>query len=138
MKTLFFIYIFVDFKSIWNVNLKLYVEHYYSISWARFSTDCWHSDGYHCINYAPPLFDLFLYSCKADFMQGILKKPTIKMLARSFILKFSYINDILSLNNSKYGDFVDRIYPIDLEIRDTTGAAIGHLHTLTYISKLTE
>jgi hypothetical protein len=71
-------------------------------------------------------------------MQGILKKPTIKMLVRSFILKFSYINDILSLNNSKYGDFVDRKNPIDLEIRDTTGAAIGHLHTLTYISKLTE
>jgi hypothetical protein len=76
------------------------------------------------------------------FVQGRLharnsQKPTIKMLTRSFILKFSYINDILSLNNSKYGDFVDRIYPIDLEIRDTTGAAIGRLHTLTYTSKLT-
>jgi hypothetical protein len=44
------------------------------------------------------------------------QKPTVNMLTRSFILKFSYINDILSLNNSKYGDFVDRIYPIDLEI----------------------
>ena len=33
---------------------------------------------------------------------------------------FRYINDVLSLNNSKFGDFVDRIYPIELEIKDTT------------------
>jgi hypothetical protein len=26
----------------------------------------------------------------------------------------------LSLNNSKFGDFVDSIYPIELEIRNTT------------------
>ena len=29
--------------------------------------------------------------------------------------------DVLSLNNSRFGDFVDRIYPIELEIKDTTG-----------------
>jgi hypothetical protein len=28
--------------------------------------------------------------------------------------------DVLSLNTSKLGDFIDRIYPIELEIRDTT------------------
>ena len=28
--------------------------------------------------------------------------------------------DILSLINSKPGDFVDRIFPIELEIKDTT------------------
>ena len=32
----------------------------------------------------------------------------------------NYKDDVLSLNNSKYGDFVDRIYPIELEINDTT------------------
>ena len=31
----------------------------------------------------------------------------------------SYIDDVLSLNNSKFDDFVDRIYPIELEIKDT-------------------
>jgi hypothetical protein len=31
-----------------------------------------------------------------------------------------YIDDVLSLNNSRFGDFVNRIYPIDLEIKDTT------------------
>ena len=28
--------------------------------------------------------------------------------------------DVLSLSNSGFGDFVDRIYPIDLGIKDTT------------------
>jgi hypothetical protein len=29
-------------------------------------------------------------------------------------------DDVLSLNNSKLSDFVDRIYPIELKIKDTT------------------
>ena len=33
---------------------------------------------------------------------------------------FRYIDDALSLNNSRFGDIVDRIYPIELEIKDTT------------------
>jgi hypothetical protein len=33
---------------------------------------------------------------------------------------FRYINDVFSLNISRFGDFVDRIYPIELEIEDTT------------------
>ena len=39
---------------------------------------------------------------------------------RSFNFTFRYIDDVLSLNNSRFGDFVDRIYPIELEIEDTT------------------
>ena len=41
-------------------------------------------------------------------------------LAISFNSTFRYIDDVLSLNNSKFGDYVDRIYPIELEIKDTT------------------
>jgi hypothetical protein len=33
---------------------------------------------------------------------------------------FRYIDDVLSLNNSKLCDFVYRIYPTVLEIKDTT------------------
>ena len=33
---------------------------------------------------------------------------------------FHHIDDALSLNNSKCGDFVDRLYPIELEIKDVT------------------
>ena len=68
---------------------------------------------------APLLVDLFLYSCEADFILGLLMKNK-KKLALSFNFTFRYIDDVLSLNNSKFGDFVDRIYPIELEINDTT------------------
>ena len=39
---------------------------------------------------------------------------------QEFGITFRYIDDVLSLNNSRLGDFVDRIYPIELEIKDTT------------------
>ena len=70
-------------------------------------------------NCAPLLADLFLYSYETDFIQGLLKKNE-KKLARSFNFTFCYIDDVLSLNNSRFGDFVNRIYPIELEIKDTT------------------
>ena len=70
-------------------------------------------------NCAPLLGDLFLYSYEADFIQGLLRKNE-KKLARSFNFTFRYIYDVLSLNYSRFGDFVDRIYPIELEIKDTT------------------
>jgi hypothetical protein len=71
------------------------------------------------INYASLLADLFHYSYDADFIQGLLKKNK-KKLARSFNITFCYIDDVLSLYDSKFGDFVDRIYPIELEIKDNT------------------
>jgi hypothetical protein len=79
-------------------------------------------------NCAPLLADLFLYSYEADLIKGLLKKNE-KKLARSFNFTFRYIDDVLSLNNSRFGDFVDRISPVELEI--------CLLHTLTYTSKST-
>ena len=70
-------------------------------------------------NCAPLLADLFLYSYEADFIQGLLKKDE-KKLSRSFNFTFRYIDDVPSLHNSRFGDFVDHIYPIELEIKDTT------------------
>ena len=70
-------------------------------------------------NCAPLLADLFLYSYEANFIQGILKKNE-KKLARSLNFTLRYIDDVLSLNNSRFGDFLDRINPIELEIKDTT------------------
>ena len=45
-----------------------------------------------------------------------------KKRARSvnFTFPFIPVDDVLSLNNSRFGDFADRIYPIELEIKDTT------------------
>ena len=70
-------------------------------------------------NCAPLFADLFLYSYEAEFIQGFLKKNERK-LAIFFNLTFRYIDDVLSLNNCKFGDFVDHIYPMELEIKDTT------------------
>jgi hypothetical protein len=68
---------------------------------------------------APLLADLLLYSYETNFIQGLLKKNE-KKLAQSFKFTFCYIDDVLSLNYSRFGDFVDRIYPIELEIKDIT------------------
>ena len=70
-------------------------------------------------NCAPLLADLFLYYYEADFIQELLRKKD-KKLAISLNSTFRYIDDVLSLNNSKFGDYVERIYPIELEIKDTT------------------
>jgi hypothetical protein len=53
------------------------------------------------------------------YLQRLLKKNE-KKLARFFNFTFRYIEDILSLINSKFGDFVNRIYPIELEVKVTT------------------
>ena len=42
---------------------------------------------------------------------------------RSFKFTLRYIDDALSLSNSKLGDFVDCIYPIEHEIKDTSYTA---------------
>ena len=73
-------------------------------------------------NCAPLLADLFLYSYEANFIQELLQNKD-KKLAISFNFTFRYIDDVLSLNNPKFGDYVDRIYPIELEIKDTTDTA---------------
>jgi hypothetical protein len=56
---------------------------------------------------------------KCVFNEKLLKINE-KKLARSFNFTIRYIEDVLSLNNSRFGDFVDRINPIELEIKDTT------------------
>ena len=40
----------------------------------------------------------------------------------SFNLTFRYIDDVLSLNNPKFNNYIDVIYPKELDIKDTTDA----------------
>jgi hypothetical protein len=49
-----------------------------------------------------------------------VKGPGASMSSWSFNFTFRYIDDVISLNNFRFGDFVDRIYPIELEIKHTT------------------
>ena len=47
-------------------------------------------------------------------MQGLLT------ISEKKLLTFRYKDDVVSLNNSRFVDYVDRIDPIELEIKDTT------------------
>ena len=72
-------------------------------------------------NCAPLLADLFLYSYEAEFIQDLIKSGK-RQLAKSFSSTFRYIDDVISLNNPKFGDYINDIYPEELEIKDTTDA----------------
>ena len=80
-------------------------------------------------NCAPLLTDLFLYSYEVDFIQGLRNKSE-KKVARSFNFTSRYIlvDDVLSLNISRFGDFADRIYPIVLDKKDTTDTDMSTLY----------
>jgi hypothetical protein len=58
---------------------------------------------------------MFLYLYDTDFIQGLPNKN--EKLACCFNCTFLYIDDVLSLNNAKFGDYFDRI---ELEIKDAT------------------
>ena len=53
-----------------------------------------------------------------NIYKGVSSRSKIK----SFNLTFRYIDDVLSLNNPKFNDYIDVIYPKKLEIKDTTYA----------------
>ena len=63
--------------------------------------------------------DLFLYSYEAEFVQKLLRDNN-KKLAVSFNHTFRYIDDVLSINNHNFHNYVHLIYPDELEIKDTT------------------
>ena len=93
-----------------------YWQHICYVWWTCFSTDSRNTYGYKLCSSSRRLVS---YSYETDFIQGLLKKNE-KKIARTFHFTFRYIDDVLSLNNSRFGDFIDRIYPIELEIKDTT------------------
>ena len=75
-------------------------------------------------NCAPLVADVFLCSYEADFVQ-YLKKSKFKKHKTSFNLTFRYIDDVLSLNNPKFNDYIDVIYPKELETKDYRCSKMG-------------
>ena len=49
---------------------------------------------------------------------------------------YRYIDDILSINNSRFAEFLPLIYPPELEVKETTDTASSH-HFWTDTSNLT-
>ena len=89
-------------------------------------------------NCAPLLADIFLYSYEAEFIQTLIRSGK-RHLAKSFNFTYRYIDDVFSLNNHKFSDYVYDIYPVELEIKETTVLMINIIHhSLTCYLKLTK
>ena len=96
-------------------------------------------------NCAPLLADIFLYSYEADFIQSLLSTGK-KQLASRFNLTYRYIDDVLSINNPEFENYLGQMYPAELDIKDTTQSTTstsyldlllsigrdGQLHTSIY------
>ena len=65
-------------------------------------------------NCALLLADIFLYSYEAEFIQSLLSHGK-KQLASQFNFTYRYINDILSINNPDFHDYLGQMYPVELE-----------------------
>ena len=70
-------------------------------------------------NCAPLLADIFLYSYEAEFIQSLLSTGK-KKLASQFNFTYRYIDDVLSINNPDFENYLGQMYPAELEIKDTT------------------
>jgi hypothetical protein len=64
-------------------------------------------------NCAPLLADLYLYSYESECLQKLVKDKKIHE-ARAFIFTYRYIDDVLSINNSRFAEFLPLIYPPEL------------------------
>ena len=70
-------------------------------------------------NCAPLLADIFLYSYEAECIQSLLSTER-KQLASRFNFTYRYIDDFLSIINPEFENYLSQIYPVELEIKDTT------------------
>ena len=86
-----------------------------------------------------------MYSYGADFIQSLLSTGKKHLLSR-FNLTYRYIDDVLSINNPEFENYLGQMYPAELEINDTTESTTsasyldlllsierdGQLHTSIY------
>ena len=70
-------------------------------------------------NCAPLLANIFLYSYEAEFIQSLLSTGR-KQLASRFNFTYRYIDDVLSINSQGLENYLGQMYPVELEIKDTT------------------
>ena len=69
-------------------------------------------------NCAPLLADIFQYSYEAEFIQSLLSAG-MKRLASQFNFTYRYIDDVLSINDPDFENYLGQMYPPELEIKDT-------------------
>ena len=81
-------------------------------------------------NCALLLADLFLYSYEAEFVQSLLQAGK-KHLAQQFNFTYIYIEVVLSLKNTKFAEYLEFIY--ELEIKETTETASSSSYLDCYL-----
>jgi hypothetical protein len=64
---------------------------------------------------SPKMMHLLLYSYESEFLQKLVKGKKIQE-ARAFNFTYRYIDDVLSINNSRFAEFLPLIYPPELEM----------------------
>ena len=64
---------------------------------------------------APLLAELVQHTNEADLLQGLLKNND-----RNFNSSIRYIDDELSLNNSRFNDYLHLIYPNKVVVKNAT------------------
>ena len=64
-------------------------------------------------NYAPLLADIFLNLYEAEFIQSVLSAGK-KRLASQFRFTYRYIDDVLSINNPDFVNYLGQMYPLSL------------------------
>ena len=75
-------------------------------------------------NCAPLLANLYLFSYEYDFTMNLLKKKQLH-LARKFNFSYRYIDDLISFNNPEFKKYYKKIYPKELELKETTENNFG-------------
>jgi hypothetical protein len=55
---------------------------------------------------------------ESEFLQKFVKDKKIHEI-RAFNFTYRYIDDVLSINNSRFAGFLPLIYPLELEVKET-------------------
>ena len=67
-----------------------------------------------------------------DFVQSLLQAGK-KHLVQQFNFTYRYIDDVLSLKNTKFAEYLEFIYPRELEIKETTETAASSSYLDCYL-----
>jgi len=70
---------------------------------------------------APLLADLFLHSYESTFLQKMMGNKTTYHIAKLFNRTDRYIDDLMSLDNPRFEEYVPQIYPKELILKKTNG-----------------
>ena len=74
-------------------------------------------------NCSPLLADIFFYLYEEEFIKSLLSIGR-QQLAYRFNFTYRYIDDTMSINNPEFEDYLSRMYPVELEIKDTQRAPL--------------